>query len=43
MREKSDLMGNCSGGSSPSEAHEGGWEGLGWYGGEPALQQITPS
>ena len=29
MRETSDLMGKCGDGSPPSEAHEGGWEGLG--------------
>jgi hypothetical protein len=27
MREASDLMEKCSDDSSPSEAHEGGWEG----------------
>jgi len=37
MRETSDLIEKCSDGSSPSEAHCGGWEGLGKDGGEPAL------
>ena len=27
-----------SAGSPPSKAHDGGWEGLGWDGGEPAPQ-----
>jgi hypothetical protein len=43
MRETSYLTGKCSGGSPPSEAHGGGWEGLGWDGGEPPLYQIKPS
>jgi len=43
IRETSNLMEKCSAGSSPSEAHGGGWEGLGKDGGEPALGQITPS
>ncbi|MEA2006349.1 MAG: hypothetical protein U9O50_08865 [Acidobacteriota bacterium] len=29
MRETSDLIEKCGAGSSPSEAHCGGWEGLG--------------
>ncbi|MEA2005887.1 MAG: hypothetical protein U9O50_06465 [Acidobacteriota bacterium] len=29
MRETSDLIEKCGDGSSPSEAHCGGWEGLG--------------
>ncbi|MEA2006523.1 MAG: hypothetical protein U9O50_09750 [Acidobacteriota bacterium] len=33
----SDLIEKCGDGSSPSEAHCGGWEGLGKDGGEPAL------
>jgi len=37
IRETSDLMGNCGGGSPASEAHGGGWEGLGLDGGELAL------
>jgi len=43
MRETSDLTGKCSGGSPPSEAHGGGWEGPGWDGGESSLYQITQS
>ncbi|MEA2005427.1 MAG: hypothetical protein U9O50_04110 [Acidobacteriota bacterium] len=34
MRETSDLIEKCGDGSSPSEAHCGGWEGLGKDGGE---------
>ena len=41
MRKVSDLMEKCSDGSPSSEAHGGGWEGLGLDGEEPALQQIT--
>jgi len=37
IRETSDLIEECGDGSSPSEAHCGGWEGLGKDGGEPAL------
>jgi len=37
MRETSDLIEKCGDGSYPSEAHCGGWEGLGKDGGEPAL------
>jgi len=37
MRETSDLIEKYGNGSSPSEAHCGGWEGLGKDGGEPAL------
>jgi len=37
MRETSDLIEKCGDGSSSSEAHCGGWEGLGKDGGEPAL------
>jgi len=37
MRETSDLIEKCGDGSSPSEAHCGGWEGLGKDGEEPAL------
>jgi len=33
MGETSDLIEKCSDGSSPSEAHCGGWEGLGKDGG----------
>jgi len=33
MRETSDLIEKCGDGSSPSEAHCGGWEGLGKDGG----------
>ncbi|MEA2006261.1 MAG: hypothetical protein U9O50_08420 [Acidobacteriota bacterium] len=36
-RETSDLIEKRSDGSSPSEAHCGGWEGLGKDGWEPAL------
>ncbi len=43
MRETSDLIDEYGDGSSPSEAHGGGWEGLGKDGEEPALWQITPS
>jgi len=43
MRETSNLIEKCGDGSSPSEAHCGGWEGLGKDGGEPALWQITRS
>jgi len=43
MRETSDLIEKCGAGSSPSEAHCGGWEGPGKDGGEPALLQITRS
>jgi len=34
MRETSDLIEKYGDGSSPSEAHCGGWEGLGKDGGE---------
>jgi len=37
MRETSDLIEEYGAGSPPSEAHCGGWEGLGKDGGEPAL------
>jgi len=37
IRETSDLIEKYGDGSSPSEAHCGGWEGLGKDGGEPAL------
>jgi len=37
IRATSDLMEKCGDGSPPSEAHEGGREGLGKDGGEPAL------
>jgi len=37
MRETSDVIEKCGDGSSPSEAHCGGWEALGKDGGEPAL------
>ncbi|MBE0460472.1 MAG: hypothetical protein IBX60_02390 [Candidatus Aminicenantes bacterium] len=37
MRETSDLIEKYGDGSSPSEAHCGGWEGLGKDGGEPSL------
>jgi hypothetical protein len=37
MRETSSLIEECGDGSSPSEAHSGGWEGLGKYGREPVL------
>jgi len=33
MRETSDLIEKCGDGASPSEAHCGGWEGLGEDGG----------
>jgi hypothetical protein len=36
MRKISNLLESCSDGSSPSEVHGGGWEGLGEDGGEPA-------
>jgi len=39
VRETSGLMEKCGDGSSPSEAHGGGQEGLGRDGGEPALQK----
>ncbi|MEA2004801.1 MAG: hypothetical protein U9O50_00815 [Acidobacteriota bacterium] len=37
MRETSDVIEKCGDGSSPFEAHCGGWEGFGRDGGEPAL------
>ncbi|MEA2005591.1 MAG: hypothetical protein U9O50_04950 [Acidobacteriota bacterium] len=37
IRKTSDLIEKCGDGSSPSEAHCGGWGGLGKAGGEPAL------
>jgi hypothetical protein len=37
MQEASDLMGKCGDGSSPSDAHKGGGEGLGQDGGESSL------
>jgi hypothetical protein len=37
MREASDPIEERSAGSSPSGAHERGWEGLGKDGGEPVL------
>jgi hypothetical protein len=37
IRETSDLIEECGEGSSPFEAHCGGWEGLGKDGGELAL------
>ncbi|MDH4218654.1 MAG: hypothetical protein OEZ52_05520 [Candidatus Aminicenantes bacterium] len=37
MRETSDLIEECGDDSSASEAHCGGWEGLGKNGGEPSL------
>jgi len=43
MREAYDLKAKSGGGFPPSEARRGGWEGLGWDGGEPSLEQITPS
>ncbi len=43
MRETSDLIEEFGDGFPPSEAHCGGWEGLGKDGGKPALLQITPS
>jgi len=41
--ETSDLKRKLVGGSSPSEAYGGGWEGLGLDGGKPALQQVRRS
>jgi hypothetical protein len=43
LRETSDLIKKFGADSSPSEAHCGGWEGLGKDGGEPALWQMTLS
>jgi hypothetical protein len=43
MRETPDLIEKYGAGSSPSEAHCEGWEGLGKDGREPALRQITSS
>ncbi|MDH4217191.1 MAG: hypothetical protein OEW23_00265 [Candidatus Aminicenantes bacterium] len=36
IRETIGLIEKCGAGSPPSEAHCGGWEGLGKDGGEPA-------
>jgi len=38
--ESSYFIERCSDGSSLSEAHGGGWEGLGLDGGEPALIRL---
>jgi len=43
IRETSGLMEKCGGGSVPSEAHGGGWEGLGQDEAEPPLLTITLS
>jgi len=40
MRETSDQIKKGSTSSSPSEAHEGWWEGLGLDGAELALYQV---
>ncbi|MDH4220868.1 MAG: hypothetical protein OEZ52_13675 [Candidatus Aminicenantes bacterium] len=37
LMEISNLIEKCGAGSPPSEAHCGGWEGLGKDGGEPVL------
>jgi len=36
-------MDKCGAGSSPSEAHGGGWETPGWDGGEPPLRNTALS
>jgi len=40
MRETFDLIEKCGDGSSPSEAHCGGWEGLGKDGGNRRCDRL---